>query len=388
MKRVKVLRLVAGTLLGLAEVAALPPASAAEPSIRMSSAAQRNEGVGTIAPRMGSLRGVIPAMAHVETDGARSVMIRPAGDGKVLQVLVTPGQTVRQGQTLLTYVDHSLHVLALQESQARAGLNAAQAVLGDAQAAYQRGRSLAGGAVATGEVQRRSAVVQEDRDAVTARNADIGTIEHRLREEFTSPTERIIEEETSALISPVNGVVQAVSVGVATDIGPQMVVAQVVDLSSVWVVADIRPEEATRLAIGARMRLRPAGDADAPAAQTTIATIDGMANPTTGLVRVVGIATSGSGMLRPGTMLDAEIDTTHQATGLIVPVAALQHFGEHDVVFVHTEPETFESRTVRVRLQAGQEAVVDGDLGLSDQVVSDGAFWVKSAALASDASEN
>jgi len=375
-------------VLGLALAAALPPASAADASIRMSSIAQRNEGITTTAPRMGSLRGVIPAMAHVEANAARSVMIRPAGDGKVLQVMVTPGQAVRQGQTLLTYVDHSLHVLALQESQARAGLNAAQAALGDAQAAYQRGRSLAGGAVATGEVRRRSAIVQEDRDTVTARNADIGTIEHRLREEFTSPTERIIEEETSALMSPVDGVVQAVSVGVATDIGPQMVVAQVVDLSSVWVVADIRPEEAARLAIGAYMRLRPAGDAAIPAAQTTIATIDGMANPTTGLVRVVGIAAAGGGMMRPGTMLDAEIDTTHQETGLIVPVSAIQHLGDRDVVFVRTGPETFVSRTVQVRLQAGQAATVNGDLGLNDQIVSNGAFWVKSAALASGSSEN
>ena len=193
---------------------------------------------------------------------------------------------------------------------------------------------------------------------------------------------------SSDLVSPVDGVVQAVGVGIATDIGPQMVVAQVVDLSSVWVVADVRPEEAVRLAIGGTMSLRPAGDAKAPSVRTAIATIDGMANPATGLVRVVGIATGGGGMMRPGTMLDATIETTRQAAGLIVPAAALQILDDHDVVFVRTGPETFAARTVHVQSKAGQDAVVEGDLRQGDAVVSKGAFWVKSAALASDSAKN
>ena len=49
--------------------------------------------------------------------------------------LVTPGQAVRQGQTLLTYVDHSLHILALQQRQAL--IDALRGLFSGAQAGVQ-----------------------------------------------------------------------------------------------------------------------------------------------------------------------------------------------------------------------------------------------------------
>ncbi|WP_170211109.1 efflux RND transporter periplasmic adaptor subunit [Neokomagataea tanensis] len=354
--------------------------------IRMDRLAQANEELKTEIVHAGTLRATLSAMARVDIDTGRSVTIRPAGDGKVLSVLVTPGQTVRQGQVLLTYTDHSLHIMALQKKQAYAALGAAYAALSEAEAAYGRGRALAGAAVATGEVKRRQAIVQEDRDTVIARQADIDTIEHRLAEEFNSPTERIEHEEESALIAPVDGVVRSIPVGVATDISPQTIVAEVADLSCVWITAEIVPDAAARLAPGNAIRFRPPGDPAATPVLSTISTIDGVADPATGLVRVIARAKGPSTLLRPGTMLDATIDTTRQADGLEVPRSALQRMGAHTVVFVQAGPETFFARMVHVRLIGEDTAIVEGSLATGDKVVTDGSFALRAvAALSSDA---
>ncbi|NHN84287.1 HlyD family efflux transporter periplasmic adaptor subunit [Acetobacter musti] len=372
---------------------AIGSARAALPdSIHMSATAQANENVRTVTAQTGRLRETLSAMARVDVDTARSVAIRPAGEGKVLSVLVTPGQMVRRNQTLMTYVDHSLHILAMQEQQARAGLSAAQAAQADARLALQRGRVLSGGALSTGEVRRRQAVASQAGETVLAREADIGMITHRLQEEFNSPTERVEHEEDSALISPVDGVVRSVTAGIATDIGPQTVVLEVVDLSSVWVVADIPPEDASRIAVGNLMRLRRSGDTESAPVVTRITTIDAIANPATGLIHVIGVANSGTesdpAILRLGTMLDATLDTTREAEGLRVPAAALGHMGSQDVIFVRTGPETFVPRTVKILLQTDDAAIVQGAVAPGDHVVTDGSFALKSIALMADSDQN
>lgn len=356
--------------------------------VHMDVAAQHNENLQIVPVRYGTLSATLRAMAQVEVNAGHSVTIRPAGDGKVLQVLVTPGQTVRRNQTLITYIDHSLHVLALQEQQARAGLGAAQAASTEAQQAYQRGVELSGDAVAAGEVKRRRAVLQESRDTVISREADVGTIEHRLREEFNSPTERIVHEEESALISPVDGVVQSMNTGVASDIGPADTVARVVDLSTVWIVAEIRPEEASQVAIGSTLRVRPAGDPKAPVIAATIDTIDGVANPATGLIRVVSVVRADTGNLRPGTMLDAALNTTRAQRGLLVPLAALQRLDGQEVVFVRTASNAFEPRPVQIGLQTDDAAVVTGNLALGDPIATEGSFALKSVATLSNSTSN
>jgi cobalt-zinc-cadmium efflux system membrane fusion protein len=97
----------------------------------MDAEARQAEGLETVKVKKGSVSPRIQAMASVTENIARSVSIRPAGDGKVRAVSVLPGQQVTVGQTLVSYIDHSLHVVDLQLAQAKAGLASAQANLAD-----------------------------------------------------------------------------------------------------------------------------------------------------------------------------------------------------------------------------------------------------------------
>lgn len=354
-------------------------------AVTMSRDAQRAEGAAFAAVKRETVVDTVSAMARVGVNAAHETALRPRGEGKVDTVLVTPGEAVHQGQILLRYVDHSLHGLSLDLKQAQVGLDAARASLAEANAAYRRGIALAGGALAQGEVERRHAAMFEARDLVASREAALGMLEHRLREEFNSVSERIEHEESSVLIAPMDAVVKAVHVGTAMDIDSNTVAIELVGSSAAWVIADVLPEEVNDLAIGGRIRLRPAGHDGAFIREATITTIDQMADPQTGLVRVIGtFSHPAEGEMRPGMMLDAELDTTRKAVGLCVPLAAIQHLPGGEVVFVQHGAEQFEARSVHVVLQTADQAVVTGALSVGETVMARGSLALKAMSLMAD----
>ncbi|GBR01110.1 efflux RND transporter periplasmic adaptor subunit [Acetobacter oeni] len=350
-------------------------------TVHLDAAAQASEKLVIVPVRSGELHGDVSAMASVVINAARSVVIRPAGSGKVTDVKIIPGEHVSQGQVMIVYTDHSLHELYLQRSQALAALASARASLSEATTAWQRGHALNGSTVSTGEVQRRLATKQQAQAMLAARQADIDTIDHRLTEEFTSVTETIGHGEESRLISPVSGMVQSLAAAVASDITAGEAVAVVTDLSTVWIVAEVRPREAAELSLGGRIFTRPAGDEMAPPLVTTISTIDGMADPATGLLRVVSIADNRSGNIRPGEMLDARLETKRSVSGLIVPTTGIQQIDGHSVVYTPDGRDGFQPHEVRVLLATDDLAVIGSNLTASDKVVSDGSFALKGAAL-------
>ena len=350
-------------------------------ALELSDAALKAEGVETQVVIASSLHTVVDAMGSVQADASRNVTIRSAGSGKVSRVLVVPGQRVKTGQPLIEYVDHSLHVIHLQLAQAEASLASAEAASKEAQEALARGRRLAGGAVSSGEVERRRAIMDRAQADVVARQADIGTIRHRLEEEFTSTTEKIVADEDSVLIAPFDGAVQSLSTAVSADIEPGMPVASVVDLSSIWVIAQVLPQDAARLHVGAPMRMRISGEGPGGSVEARVTTIDGLADPQTGLVRVVSVLSHAPEAFRPGVMLDVSIETDQSVGGLVVPRSAVQTLGGESVVFVANGVGHFIPHVVRTGVGNESDVLIEGGIHQGDRIVTRGSFALKSMTL-------
>ncbi|WP_438383828.1 efflux RND transporter periplasmic adaptor subunit [Asaia sp. BMEF1] len=383
-------RLIAGILF-LSGAFAVPGARGEEAwhhVLELSPEAQRNERVTIIALTQGKLFHQIAAMARVDADTSRVVDIHSAGSGKVTAVHVTPGQRVRLGEALISYTDHSLHELHLQREQVVAALDSARAGEAEASLLYKRGLALAGSAVSTGELERRRMMLQQQRGLVTARQADLATLEHRQTEEFTSVTERIVQDEASDLISPVNGVVQAVRTAVAADITAGDNLVTVVDLSRLWLVADVSPDDAARLETGAGAVFHLAGEEKSAPLSTKIETIAGLADPSTGLVRVVCTLDHPPASLRPGTMLDALFQSGAGSKGLVVPRAALQEIDGHDVIFLRRDATHFEPVEVQIVEQNEESALIAGPVHAGDRIMGEGSFTLKSMALLSSMADD
>lgn len=351
--------------------------------LTLSQDAQRNEHLSDVTVGRGVVFEQILAMARVDADTSRVIDIRSAGSGKVTAVHVTPGQSVRQGEALISYTDHSLHELQLQREQVDAALASARAGAAEAQRFYDRGLALAGSAVSRAELERRRMVLEQQRDAVRAREADIATIVHRQTEEFTSVTERIVQDEASDLISPVAGTVQAVRTSVAADITAGDNLVTVVDLSRLWLVSDLSPEDAARLAPGGWVAFHPAGRSGGETVTARIDTIAGLADPSTGLVRVVSVIDHPPSSLRPGLMLDATFRTGAGVEGLVVPLAALQQIEGEDVIFLRRDATRFTPVPVTIIQRDEETAVIRGAVKQGQQVVGAASFALKSMLLLS-----
>ncbi|WP_239019906.1 efflux RND transporter periplasmic adaptor subunit [Novacetimonas maltaceti] len=347
------------------------------PVVKLDAAAVANEGitVGTATP--GTIAPTLPVISRVMADTTRVVHIHPAGSGKVLAVLVRPGAPVRRGQALLRYQDHSLHVARLQATQMRAALGAAIAARSDAAAAVQRARALVGGTISVAELRRRQDALAQADATMRARQADVDTLGHRFDEEFNSSSEqggRQGQDETSTLISPVDGIVQAIDTSVAGDLAPSMDVATVADLSCVWIVSDIAPDQAAHVQAGGAQVTRTA---QGPLA-SRIDTVDGMASPLTGLVRVISSVANPHGVLVPGMVLDATLAERDGVAGIVVPSASIQQIDGHSVVFVRSSETDYRPVMVDVAFDDGTRAVLRAGLKGGEAVVDHGSFALRS----------
>lgn len=377
----RVAALLALLLCGTAQ-AAEPPAA-----VTLSSAAREAAGLEIRTARAGTLAPKLEAMGTVMAEASRVVTIHPAGSGKVLSVAAVPGQHVRRGDVLLTYQNHSLHLVRLEMAKARAALATARAEAANAQDAYTRARALSGATVSVGETKRRLAALRAARDGVTAREADIGTLEHELDEEFNSVTESdrnqaAPTDETSAVIAPETGEVRDMRVGVADDVSPATALLTLADLSSVWIASDILPQDAARVAEGgAQVTILPQGRA----VTSTVLSVGDLADPATGLVRVIASADNREGLLRPGLFLDTRLPTRERVPGVIVPAEAVIGIDGADTVFVPAPDGGFRARAVTVGAEEGGEKVLTAGLAAGERYVARGAFALKSAMLVSGA---
>ncbi|MDO8171217.1 efflux RND transporter periplasmic adaptor subunit [Acetobacter tropicalis] len=354
---------------------------AAQKPLTLSAEAVRNEGIRCVAAMPGTLAHMLPAMARVVPDTTHTVAIHPAGSGKVLSIAVLPGQPVRKGQALLQYQNHALHIARLQETQTRTALVAALAAQKEAAEAYGRARALAGTTVSAGESQRRQAALQLARENVAARQAELGVLEHRFQEEYTSATEEhAAQDETSTLVAPFDGTVTSLTTAIAADVDPALVLITVSDTQHVWIVSDVAPQDAALLATGGvQHTLLPAQDGSEPppALISRMETIDTGTDPATGLVRVLSRVQNNGTTLRPGMVLNSLLQTTQQASGLVIPAEAVQTLDGQDTVFSKTAEGTFRPTPVTLGMEENGQALIRSGLKAGDQVVTHGSIALK-----------
>ena len=360
-----------------------------EQTITMGAAAQANAGLTLSTVQSGILGKTLDAMGTVAPEANRNVRIHPAGSGKVLHIAVIPGQHVQKGDVLLTYQNHSLHLLRLQMTTAQSALATAQASYQNAAASYSRGHILEGATVPAGETRRRLAVFQAAKDDVIARQADIDTLKHQLREEYNSVTESdraqtSSSDETSAIIAPSAAEVQTVSVGVADDISPATELMMLSDISSVWIVSDILPQDAAQVVEGGEQITELVSDAGKTLLTSKITSVGDMADPATGLVRVISTAPNREGRLHPGMFLNTHLPTREKTAGIIVPESAVTEINGKSFIFVPAGPNRFQPQEVHVGATNNGQKIITSGLSAGQQIVTHGAFALKAVMLISD----
>lgn len=320
------------------------------------------------------LQDGVRAAGEIRPVAGRHAVIAAPASGRLavnLGALVI-GTPVAAGQVLATLAPR---VAGVDRASLAADVAAGDAELAAAQTALERAQRLlaerAGSQRAVDEAQTRVEVARARRDGARGRIAQY--------QAGISGAGR----GSVPIKSPLAGtlVVAGVASGQSVEEGQSLF--EVMDLSSVWVVANVFEHDLGRVLGATSARVRVPGRPDelvvAPPAGKLV-TIGRVLDPQTRTAPVIFELLDPGGILRVGQTVDVLVATGTPRRALAIPEAAVLDDAGRAVVFVMIEGEAFERRVVRTGARSGGFVEVLGGLEPGERVVTEGAYDIKLAA--------
>lgn len=308
-------------------------------------------GIRTWTVAWGSLERELRASGTVEADESRIHHLHTKVSGWVerLHVNVT-GQEVKTGQPLLEI--YSPELLAGQEE-------------------YLRAR----------ELERR---LQESAHPEARRSvAGLAAAARRRLELFDAPPDLLAALDSGAsprrlvtLESPSGGFVRGKEVFSGHRVEPGMVLMEVVDLSSVWILARFYEKDLPGLKVGQVAEIRLPGGSG-PGQTGRVIFLDPFLDPETRTVTARLSLKNPDLVWRPGMYAEVTL-RTEAVSGVLAPDQAILETGKRSLVFVEREPGRFEPREVVVRAREGGTAVVASGLAAGERVALGANFLLDS----------
>ncbi|MBW8185314.1 efflux RND transporter periplasmic adaptor subunit [Shewanella nanhaiensis] len=176
-----------------------------------------------------------------------------------------------------------------------------------------------------------------------------------------------------------DGIVKALNVRDGMYIQPATEVMSVVDLSKVWVIADVFENEQSWLAVGQKAEISvPAmGIKDI---EGEIDYIYPELDPVTRSLRVRIVVSNADIELRPNTLAKIGIFGGPNEDVLVIPQEALIQTGKENRVIVKLEDNSFTARKVTVGMLSQGKAEIKEGLAENERVVTSGQFLLDSEA--------
>jgi Cu(I)/Ag(I) efflux system membrane fusion protein len=335
-----------------ATVAAAPNASGtASPTpevtaVTLSEEKQRAVGLATSVVESGSLgnRLRVPGVISAPETGLAQVRVRAPGFVEQVAVRQT-GAQVKRGQPL-AYI-YSPDVYRAQEELIAAS----------------RWQGVGGGASVSGGTDIVSAG-RRGLELLGLASAEIDEIVRTGRPMRTIP----VRATASGFVTRFNAIL-----GSRAD--PEMVLYEIADLSTVWVIASVHERDVASLKVGAPARFKQSGSEEALTGKVDL--IEPMLEESTRTTRVRVSFPNKDGTLRPGQFGEVEFELP-ASDGLFVASDAVIRTGEHEYIYVATAPDRFEPRSVRTGItREGRVQVLSG-VAAGDKIVTRGSFMLDS----------
>jgi RND family efflux transporter MFP subunit len=307
----------------------------------------------------------------VEANAYKQVAVTPLAGGRVTRVLVELGQSVRRGQELAEIFSPELAEVETRYISARAELDAHEREL-------QRTEKLVDiGAASRQELERLHA---EHTSKLTAVEGTRSRLE--LLGLSASAIAALAEgKNVGAVITisaPIAGVVTERLANPGLNVDPSTRMFVVVDLSTVWVVADLYEKDFARVRVGSRASVTT------PAFVDTVLTgrvsyIDPQVSATTRTARVRIEVPNPRDQLRLGMFADVSIEGVEQTSGVRIPRTAVQNVDNRTVVYLAdpTQPTRFIEREVQLGNPSGDAVDVVKGVSEGDTIVADGSFFLR-----------
>jgi membrane fusion protein, heavy metal efflux system len=323
----------------------------------------------------------------VSPNQTRLAQIRPLSRGRIQKTYVRAGDRVRAGQPLVAYDNIELGELVNEYLSAKATLYKANAEADVSRRSAERAQRLVEiGAVAKAEYERREAEYKSALASIDVQKARIEMVEQKLRrfgwtdaeiEKLDAHTDREGGAPNTILRSPFDGVVIKAEATEGETVDTQSELLTLADLSKVWVQGDVYEKDISSIRQGQRVKITANAYPDR-AFNGRLTYLGDMLDPQTRTAKVRCEVTNPGGLLKLEMMATIQILTGARRKALMVPATAVQQVENEPAVFVKIEETGFEKRKVEIGTNSDGWVEVRNGLKEGENVVTRGAFMLKS----------
>ena len=346
---------------------------------------QEVAGFAFITARSSRLPLTTTAVGSLTVNEERTDHIGVAFAGIITQVLVSIGDHVKDGQVLARLHSHDLHEAISAYESGLAEMERTRRLIDFTSSNRERYDSLYQIKFASRLEAEQAAM--NYRNAVADRDkaqAMLQAARTHLADMLEVPDDKISESdlhaETIPIKTPRSGIVMAryVTPGMALNPGAQTFTVS--GLATLWMTAAVSEENLAGLRIGMPVTIRVRAYPDATFGGQ-IVQLGPQLDPATHTLMVRVLVPNQDGRLRPEMYATAEIARGASRSALFVPEVAVQNLNGNPVVFVRRSNSEFEARPVTSGARVDHEVEIVEGVKDGEEVVTAGAFVVKSQFL-------
>lgn len=320
----------------------------------------------------------------------RTTSIFSPYSGRILKLLVKPGDEVKKGQGL--FVIEATDAVQVHNDfiTAIAAVNKSRASLNLTQTVEKRLRDLYEiKAVALKDWQQAQADFVNSQNDLSSAEAALEAARNRLRILGRTDAEidgfqqrRTISPETT-IFAPIDGTIVQRKAGPGQFItgGSSDPVFVIGDLSTVWLTAYVRESEAQHIKLGQSVRFRVLSYPDKPFT-ANLSYVATAIDPNTRRLLVRATIDNQDGLLRPEMFASVTIVTGKGDSSVAVPRIAVIYEGQSARVWVANDDKSLELRNVKLGLVSDKLIQVLDGLKPGEKVVTRGSLFIDREATA------
>ena len=338
-----------------------------------------------------SFRAETVTEGKIAVDEDRSTPVFSPYAGRVMKLLVRPGDSVTQRQPL--FVIEAGDTVQAQNDfiAAMTGLNKAKSALDLAQIQYKRAKDLfEGKAVPLKDYQQAEATFIQAQNDLRSTQTALEAAHNKLRIlGFTDEAISTFRNKGSinpeiTIFSPITGTVvqRKIGPGQYVNSGASDPVFVIGDLSTVWLTAFVRETDASSVSVGQEIAFNVLALPGRPLT-ARINYVAAAIDPATRRLLVRATIDNKDGLLKPEMFANVTIYSPDDHPAVGVPKQALIYEGNQVRVWVAHEDKSIELRQIKPGLINGDLVEVEGNLKPGEQIVTKGSLFIDRAASGS-----
>lgn len=308
--------------------------------------------------------------------------------GRVIRVYANLGDYVKEGTVLARMHSHDVHEAQAAFAMAKANETRAEAAATLAQVNFDRVQRLYGLKASSVEQveQARQELVNAKAELANA-TTDVARNRVHLKDNLGIDPDASLEggkaeRELIPIIAPASGYILQKNVTPGTTIEPGLDAFVIGDLNRLWMLASVGQESLAKIHVGQSAQITLPG-VSGVAFDGTVTNLGQAFDPTTRRLQIRIQLKDSSPLLHPEMLASAEVSAGTNRPMILIDPAALQQVNGQTVVFQRIAPDRFRMCPVQVDEPIRDQLPVTAGLKGGEDIVTRGAFLLKSQLLRS-----